>query len=146
MGRFFESEPNESIQPGVKMKEKKLATIFGSVFKNGISFQKENVGIYGNIGRTESSGIELQKFATAWILNGHEIGLWPVTRRQPQDRNDVKRLVAGEDCDVSSECDIAKGLCCKIMRRHRQSPRKVQSSNSVKDLVVISYVSKNIVA
>ncbi|XP_046684060.1 prohormone-3 [Homalodisca vitripennis] len=32
-----------------------------------------------------------------------------------------------EDCMMSSECDIHKGLCCQFQRRHRQAPRKVCS-------------------
>lgn len=28
---------------------------------------------------------------------------------------------------MSSDCDIAKGLCCQVQRRHRQAPRKVKS-------------------
>ncbi|XP_063227827.1 ITG-like peptide [Bacillus rossius redtenbacheri] len=32
-----------------------------------------------------------------------------------------------EDCTMSSECDIGKGLCCQLQRRHRQAPRKVCS-------------------
>jgi hypothetical protein len=34
-------------------------------------------------------------------------------------------LVTGEECAMSSECDIGKGLCCQLQRRHRQAPRKV---------------------
>lgn len=26
---------------------------------------------------------------------------------------------------MSSECDISRGLCCQLQRRHRQAPRKV---------------------
>ncbi|KAJ4439861.1 hypothetical protein ANN_07989 [Periplaneta americana] len=29
-----------------------------------------------------------------------------------------------EDCTMSSECDIGKGLCCQLQRRHRQAARK----------------------
>ncbi|CAG9794178.1 unnamed protein product [Diatraea saccharalis] len=29
-----------------------------------------------------------------------------------------------EDCNSSSECDITRGLCCIVQRRHRQKPRK----------------------
>lgn len=32
-----------------------------------------------------------------------------------------------EDCVMSNECDISKGLCCQLQRRHRQTPRKVCS-------------------
>jgi len=32
-----------------------------------------------------------------------------------------------EDCTQSSECDIGKGLCCQLLRRHRQAPRKACS-------------------
>ncbi|XP_074042199.1 space blanket [Leptinotarsa decemlineata] len=30
-----------------------------------------------------------------------------------------------ETCNMSSECDISRGLCCQLQRRHRQVPRKV---------------------
>jgi hypothetical protein len=33
----------------------------------------------------------------------------------------------GEDCIMSSDCDITKGLCCQVQRRHRQAPRKACS-------------------
>lgn len=26
---------------------------------------------------------------------------------------------------MSGECDISRGLCCQLQRRHRQTPRKV---------------------
>ncbi|CAH4032650.1 unnamed protein product [Pieris brassicae] len=29
-----------------------------------------------------------------------------------------------EDCSTSSECDISRGLCCVMQRRHRQKARK----------------------
>ncbi|XP_044744944.1 prohormone-3 isoform X1 [Coccinella septempunctata] len=32
-----------------------------------------------------------------------------------------------ELCNMSSECDISRGLCCQLQRRHRQAPRKVCS-------------------
>ncbi|KAK0180171.1 hypothetical protein PV327_005840 [Microctonus hyperodae] len=32
-----------------------------------------------------------------------------------------------EECVMSSECDITRGLCCQIQRRHRQTTRKVCS-------------------
>ncbi|EFN68524.1 Prohormone-3 [Camponotus floridanus] len=32
-----------------------------------------------------------------------------------------------EECAMSSECDISRGLCCQLQRRHRQAPRKVCS-------------------
>lgn len=32
-----------------------------------------------------------------------------------------------EDCNTSSDCDISRGLCCQLQRRHRQAPRKVCS-------------------
>ncbi|XP_006609566.1 prohormone-3 [Apis dorsata] len=32
-----------------------------------------------------------------------------------------------EECNVSGECDISRGLCCQLQRRHRQTPRKVCS-------------------
>ncbi|KAJ8924313.1 hypothetical protein NQ315_007106 [Exocentrus adspersus] len=32
-----------------------------------------------------------------------------------------------EPCHMSSECDISRGLCCQLQRRHRQAPRKMCS-------------------
>ncbi|XP_055379787.1 ITG-like peptide [Condylostylus longicornis] len=32
-----------------------------------------------------------------------------------------------EECTSSNECDISRGLCCQLQRRHRQAPRKVCS-------------------
>ncbi|KAF7998553.1 hypothetical protein HCN44_010961 [Aphidius gifuensis] len=32
-----------------------------------------------------------------------------------------------EECTMSGECDITRGLCCQIQRRHRQTTRKVCS-------------------
>jgi len=32
-----------------------------------------------------------------------------------------------EPCNMSNECDISRGLCCQLQRRHRQAPRKVCS-------------------
>lgn len=29
-----------------------------------------------------------------------------------------------EDCKMTTECDVTKGLCCQLLRRHRQTPRK----------------------
>ncbi|XP_021918850.1 prohormone-3 isoform X1 [Zootermopsis nevadensis] len=43
---------------------------------------------------------------------------------QPPTSN--KKLYS-EDCTMSSECDIGKGLCCQLQRRHRQAARKVCS-------------------
>ncbi len=31
----------------------------------------------------------------------------------------------GEDCRTSSDCNIAKGLCCKLQRRARSQPKKI---------------------
>ncbi|EFX72509.1 DappuITG-like peptide [Daphnia pulex] len=39
-----------------------------------------------------------------------------------QPSENVKQY--NEDCAQSSECDVSKGLCCQLLRRHRQSPRK----------------------
>jgi len=33
----------------------------------------------------------------------------------------------GEDCRTSSDCNIAKGLCCKLQRRARSKPKKICS-------------------
>lgn len=30
-----------------------------------------------------------------------------------------------EECETSSDCDISRGLCCQLQRRHRQTHRKV---------------------
>jgi len=43
-----------------------------------------------------------------------------------QQPTDTKKSY-NEECSVSSECDISKGLCCLKLRRHRQSPRKACS-------------------
>ncbi|XP_012274028.1 prohormone-3 [Orussus abietinus] len=32
-----------------------------------------------------------------------------------------------EECNMSGECEIGRGLCCQLQRRHRQTPRKVCS-------------------
>ncbi|XP_039299246.1 ITG-like peptide [Nilaparvata lugens] len=39
----------------------------------------------------------------------------------------TSRKLYNEECSMSSECDIHKGLCCQFQRRHRQAPRKVCS-------------------
>lgn len=31
-----------------------------------------------------------------------------------------------EDCNTSTDCDITRGLCCQLQRRHRQQARKVR--------------------
>ena len=33
---------------------------------------------------------------------------------------------SGEDCRTSSDCDIRRGLCCKLQRRARSQPKKVR--------------------
>ena len=30
-----------------------------------------------------------------------------------------------EECNMSGECDVTRGLCCQLQRRHRQTARKV---------------------
>ena len=37
---------------------------------------------------------------------------------------------AGEDCSTSSDCNISKGLCCKLQRRARSQPKKVRSTTA----------------
>ncbi len=38
----------------------------------------------------------------------------------------------GEDCRTSSDCNIQRGLCCKLQRRARSQPKKVNSNlNSI---------------
>ncbi|XP_012265520.1 prohormone-3 [Athalia rosae] len=32
-----------------------------------------------------------------------------------------------EECNMSGECDMSRGLCCQLQRRHRQAPRRVCS-------------------
>ncbi|CAD7077847.1 unnamed protein product [Hermetia illucens] len=32
-----------------------------------------------------------------------------------------------EECSTSNECDITRGLCCQLQRRHRQAARKICS-------------------
>ncbi|KAJ1527290.1 hypothetical protein ONE63_008810 [Megalurothrips usitatus] len=46
---------------------------------------------------------------------------------RPPSNSRKQYSVAGEECMMSSECDIHKGLCCQFQRRHRQAPRKVCS-------------------
>lgn len=36
-----------------------------------------------------------------------------------------------ELCNMSNECDISRGLCCQLQRRHRQAPRKVWLENMI---------------
>ena len=31
-----------------------------------------------------------------------------------------------EECETSTDCDISRGLCCQLQRRHRQTHRKVR--------------------
>lgn len=31
-----------------------------------------------------------------------------------------------DDCTMSGECDVSRGLCCQLQRRHRQAARKVK--------------------
>lgn len=38
---------------------------------------------------------------------------------------DVKKKQYSDLCLTSSECDVGKGLCCQLQRRHRVAPRKV---------------------
>ena len=39
----------------------------------------------------------------------------------------LKHCYSGEDCRTSSDCNIAKGLCCKLQRRARSKPKKICS-------------------
>ncbi|CAH1954805.1 unnamed protein product [Acanthoscelides obtectus] len=41
---------------------------------------------------------------------------WPPVRQEKQ---------YAEPCHMSAECDISRGLCCQLQRRHRQAPRKI---------------------
>ncbi|XP_065339112.1 prohormone-3 [Cloeon dipterum] len=43
---------------------------------------------------------------------------------QPPNRTNKQY---NEDCTMSGECDVTRGLCCQLQRRHRQAPRKVCS-------------------
>lgn len=36
-----------------------------------------------------------------------------------------------EECQTSSDCDISRGLCCQLQRRHRQTHRKVSADTAV---------------
>ncbi|KAJ8978183.1 hypothetical protein NQ317_007986 [Molorchus minor] len=40
-----------------------------------------------------------------------------------------------ELCNMSNECDISRGLCCQLQRRHRQAPRKVSFNYEVKGVI-----------
>lgn len=37
------------------------------------------------------------------------------------------KLMLGENCRTSSECNVGKGLCCKLQRRARSQPTKICS-------------------
>uniref|UniRef100_T1IXN6 Prohormone-3 n=1 Tax=Strigamia maritima TaxID=126957 RepID=T1IXN6_STRMM len=41
------------------------------------------------------------------------------------DRQIIPRKQYNERCETSNECNLEKGMCCQIQRRHRQAPRKV---------------------
>ena len=48
--------------------------------------------------------------------------------------------VTGDECRESSDCNIHKGLCCRLTRRQRMQPKKVrtlghQMSNIYKDSI-----------
>lgn len=32
-----------------------------------------------------------------------------------------------EECETSTDCDVSRGLCCQLQRRHRQTHRKVRA-------------------
>ena len=34
-------------------------------------------------------------------------------------------IFSGETCKTSSDCNVSKGLCCKLTRRARSQPKKV---------------------
>lgn len=38
---------------------------------------------------------------------------------------DMRKKQYNDECLTSGECDVAKGLCCQLQRRHRMAPRKV---------------------
>lgn len=37
-----------------------------------------------------------------------------------------------DECETSSDCDISRGLCCQLQRRHRQTHRKVRFPSCVR--------------
>ncbi|XP_076354740.1 ITG-like peptide isoform X1 [Tachypleus tridentatus] len=41
------------------------------------------------------------------------------------DARDVRKKQYNDECLASSECDVSRGLCCQLQRRHRMAPRKV---------------------
>ena len=40
----------------------------------------------------------------------------------------------GEECRASSDCNIHQGLCCRLQRRQRMQPKKVQLSTLILSL------------
>lgn len=48
------------------------------------------------------------------------------SRKSCQQPNESKKQY-NDECGQSNECDALKGLCCQLLRRHRQSPRKACS-------------------
>merc|ERR1712203_1061952 len=45
----------------------------------------------------------------------------------PGDKVLEGRKHLGEDCRTSSDCNVSKGLCCKLTRRARSQPKKICS-------------------
>ena len=48
-------------------------------------------------------------------------------------------LFLGDDCSTSSDCNVHKGLCCKLHRRAKSRPKKVTNMNSLKQISRLCY-------
>ncbi|EEC10780.1 hypothetical protein IscW_ISCW007822 [Ixodes scapularis] len=48
------------------------------------------------------------------------------TRRSCQLRTrELRKKQFSDECQSSDECDVSRGLCCQLQRRHRMAPRKL---------------------
>ncbi|KFM61435.1 Prohormone-3, partial [Stegodyphus mimosarum] len=48
----------------------------------------------------------------------------PLKTCQLEERS-IKKKTLHDECTTSSDCDVSKGMCCQILRRHRMAPRKL---------------------
>ncbi|CAG2106517.1 unnamed protein product [Medioppia subpectinata] len=44
---------------------------------------------------------------------------------QPTLGREMMKKQYNNECQTSSECDSSRGLCCQVIKRHRQAPRKL---------------------
>ena len=50
-------------------------------------------------------------------------------------------IVSGDECRESSDCNIHKGLCCRLTRRQRMQPKKVENSlENCFEMIMIVYL------